>query len=121
MWAAAPATGGSAPGCLPPCVSNWEKRERDALFFSGTTGGGPKWDQVMWRRTVDANGAVIEDVGVSFSDRRTTLFRKLPRRSDTKTTFWYCEDAEVVLSWRNKYFPKGPDREGSGGQDSRSP
>ena len=34
MWAVAPATGGSAPGCLPPCVSSWEKSERNALFFS---------------------------------------------------------------------------------------
>ena len=111
MWAVAPATGGSAPGCLPPCVSSWEKSERGALFFSGTTGGGPKWDQVIWRRTVDASGTVIEDIGVNFCDRRTTLFRRLPRRSDTKTTFWYCDDAEVALSWRKKYFPKGPGRE----------
>ena len=111
MWAVAPATGGSAPGCLPPCVSSWEKSERGALFFSGTTGGGPKWDQVIWRRTVDANGTVIEDIGVNFCDRRTTLFRRLPRRSGTKTTFWYCDDAEVALSWRKKYFPKGPGRE----------
>ena len=110
MWAVAPATGGSAPGCLPPCVSSWEKSERGALFFSGTTGGGPKWDQVIWRRTVDANGTVIEDIGVNFSDRRESLFRRLPRRSDTKTTFWYC----VVLSWR--YLPKGPDREPLGVQ-----
>ena len=97
MWAVAPATGGSAPGCLPPCVSSWEKSERGALFFSGTAGGGPKWDQVIWRRTVDANGTVIEDIGVNCCDRRTTLFRRLPRRSDTKTTFWYCDDAEVAL------------------------
>ena len=95
MWAVAPATGGSAPGCLPSCVSRWEKSERDALFFSGTTGGGPRWDQVIWRRTVDVNGTVIEDIGVNSSDRRVTLFRRLPRRSDTKTIFWYCDDAEV--------------------------
>ena len=25
--------------------------------------------------------------------------------------FWYCDDAEVVLSWRGKYFQRGPDRE----------
>ena len=54
---------------------------------------------------------MIEDIGVNFCDRRTTLFRRLPRRSDTKTTFWYCDDAEVALSWRKKYFPKGPGRE----------
>ena len=111
MWAVAPATGGSAPGCLPPCVSSWEKSERNALFFSGTTGGGPKWDQVIWRRTVEANGTVIKDIGVNSGDRRATLFRRLPRRTDIKTTFWYCDDAEVMLSWRSKYFQKGPDRE----------
>ena len=111
MWAVAPATGGSAPGCLPPCVSSWEKSERGALFFSGTTGGGPKWDQVVWRRTLDANGTVIEDIGVNFCDRRTTLFRRLPRRCDTKTIFWYCDNAEVAQSWRKKHFPKGPGRE----------
>ena len=111
MWAVAPATGGSAPGCLPPCVSSWEKSERNALFFSGTTGGGPRWNQVIWRRTVNANGTVIEDIGVNSGDRRATMFRRLPRRTDTKTTFWYCEDAEVVLSWRSKYFQQGADRE----------
>ena len=80
-----------------------EKSERNALFFSGTTGRGPKWDQVIWRRTVDANGTVIEDIGVNFGDRRATLFRRLPRQTDIKTTFWYCDDAEVMLSWRSKY------------------
>ena len=110
-WAVAPATGGSAPGCLPPCVSSWEKSERNALFFSGTTGGGPKWDQVIWRRTVDANGTVIEDVEVNSSDRRATLFRRLPRRTNIKTVFWYCDDAEIALSWRSKYFQQCPDRE----------
>ena len=111
MWAVAPATGGSAPGCLPPCVSSWEKSERNALFFSGTTGGGPKWDQVIWRRTVDANGTVIEDIGVNSSDRRATLFRRPPRRTNIKTVFWYCDDAEIALSWRGKYLQQGPDRE----------
>ena len=74
-------------------------------------GPSPKWDRVIWRRTVDANGTVIEDIGVNFGDRRATLFRRLPRRTDIKTTFWYCDDAEVMLSWRSKYFQKGPDRE----------
>ena len=97
MWAVAPATGGSAPGCLPPCVSSWEKNGHNALFFSGTTGGGPKWDQVIWNRTVDANGTVIEDVGVNFGDRRASLFKRLPKRTNTKTTFWYCDDAEVAV------------------------
>ena len=78
---------------------------------TGTTGGGPKWDQVIWRRTVDANGTVIKDIGVNSGDRRATLFRMLPRRTDIKTTFWYCDDAEVMLSCRSKYFQKGPDRE----------
>ena len=81
------------------------------MFFSGATGGGPKWDQVIWRRTVDANGTVIEDIGVNCGDRRATLFRRLPRRTDIKTVFWYCDDAEVALSWRSKYFQRGPDRE----------
>ena len=81
------------------------------MFFSGTTGGSPKWDQVIWRRTVDANGTVIEDIGVNSSDRRATLFRRLPRRTNIKTVFWYCDDAEIALSWRSKYFQQGPDRE----------
>ena len=25
--------------------------------------------------------------------------------------FWYCDDAEIALSWRSKYFQQGPDRE----------
>ena len=54
---------------------------------------------------------MIEDIGVNSGDRRATLFRRLPRRTDTQTTFWYCDDAEVVLSWRSKYFQQGPDRE----------
>ena len=97
-------------GCCPSyrwvCVSSWEKSERNALFFSWWRSKAT-WDQVIWRRTVDANGIVIEDIGVNSGDRRATLFR----RTDTKTTFWYCDDAEVVLSWRSKYFQQGPDRE----------
>ena len=54
---------------------------------------------------------MIEDIGVNFGDRRETLFKRLPKRTNTKTTFWYCDDAEVVLSWRSKYFQQGPDRE----------
>ena len=51
----------------------------------------------MWRRTVDANGTVIKDIGVNSGDCRATLFRRLPRRTDIKTVFWYCDDAEVAL------------------------
>ena len=45
------------------------------------------------------------------SDRRATLFRRLPRRTNIKTVFWYCHDAEIALSWRSKCFQQGPDRE----------
>ena len=85
-------------------------RKMSVTRCSSPTGGGPKWDQVIWRRTVDANGTVIEDIGVNFGDRRATLFRRLPKRTDTKTKFWYCDDAEVVLSWRSKYFQQGGSR-----------
>ena len=68
------------------------------LFFSNTRDRGPKWDQVIRRRIIDANGTVIED----------TLFGRLPRQTDIKTVFWYCDDTEVALS---KYFQQGSERE----------
>ena len=42
---------------------------------------------------------------------RSVLFRRLPRRTNIKTVFWYCEEPEAVLSWRSKCFQRGPDRE----------
>ena len=77
----------------------------------GTTGGGARWDQVIWRRTTDANGTVIKDIGVDSGDRRAVLFRRLLRRTNITTVFWYCDEPEAVSSWRSKYFQNGPDRD----------
>ena len=112
LWAAAPAPGEPNPGCLPHCVSKWEKLEKGARFLSGTTGGGPQWDQVVWRRTFDdASGEIIEDVGIQLCARRADIFKKLPRRTNIRTVFWYCEDPGTASTWRSGYFQNTPVRE----------
>ena len=44
-------------------------------------------------------------------DRRSVLFRRLPKRTNIQTVFWYCDEPEAAFSWRSKYFQRGPYRE----------
>ena len=81
------------------------------VVFRWHYGRRSRWDQVVWRRTTDAYGTVIEDVGVDSGDRRSVLFRRLPKRTNIQTVFWYCDEPEAAFSWRSKYFQRGPDRE----------
>ena len=105
--AAAPAIGGSTPGCFSPGVSKWEKSESGALFFSGTEvpGGTRSFGEGL----VMPMGQSSKISGWDSGHRRSV--NRLPRRTNIKTVFWYCDEPEAVLSWRSKYFQHGPDRE----------